>query len=232
MKLLLLDLYVAWSADPDLKIMFSRDNNSYKAKSRCNGLHVGKKIIGIVDILIEQEIIRQKDGFNDRISGIGFQSCLWASDGLMNVINCLPNLSQPKAKNAIHNIWQAETKDDAEKAFDLFIKTYEPKYPKAALCLQKDREELMAFFDFPAQHWQSIRTSNPIESAFATIRHRTKRSKGCLTRDGMLHMMFKLGQCTEQNWRKLRGFDYLAKVITGVTFKDGIEATNLDQIAA
>ena len=106
------------------------------------------------------------------------------------------------------------------------------KYPKAALCLQKDREELMAFFDFSAQHWQSIRTSNQIESAFATIRHRTKRSKGCLTRDGMLHMMFKLGQCAEQNWRKLRGFDCLAKVITGVTFKDGIEATNLDQIAA
>jgi putative transposase len=154
----------------------------------------------------------------------------------MNVLNCLPKLSQPKAKAAIHNIWQAETKDDAEKAFDLFIKTYEPKYPKATLCLptlclQKDRTELMAFFDFPAQHWQSIRTSNPIESAFATIRHQTKRSKGCLSRDGMLHMMFKLGQCSEQNWRKLRGFDYLAKVITGVTCKDGIEAINPSQIA-
>jgi hypothetical protein len=106
----------------------------------------------------------------------------------MNVLNCLPKLSQPKAKAAIHNIWQAETKEDAEKAFDLFIKTYEAKYPKATLCLQKDRTELMAFFDFPAQHWQSIRTSNPIESAFATIRHRTKRSKGCLSRDGMLHI--------------------------------------------
>jgi putative transposase len=150
----------------------------------------------------------------------------------MNVLNCLPTLSQPKAKAAIHDIWQAETKADAQKAFDLFIKTYEPKYPKAALCLQKDREELMAFFDFPAQHWQSIRTSNPIESAFATIRHRTKRSKGCLSRDGMLHMMFKLGQCAEQNWRKLRGFDYLVKVITGVMFKDGIETTKPDQIAA
>jgi transposase-like protein len=150
----------------------------------------------------------------------------------MNVLNCLPKLSQPKAKAAIHDIWQAETKSDAEKAFDLFIKTYEPKYPKAALCLQKDRQELMAFFDFPAQHWQSIRTSNPIESAFATIRHRTKRSKGCLSRDGMLHMMFKLGQCAEQNWRRLRGFDYLAKVITGVTFKDGIETTKPSQIAA
>jgi putative transposase len=137
-----------------------------------------------------------------------------------------------RAKAAIHNIWQAETKDDAEKAFDLFIKIYKPKYPKAALCLQKDREELMAFFDFSAQHWQSIRTSNPIESTFATIRHRTKRSKGCLSREGMLHMMFKLGTCAEQNWRKLRGFDYLAKVITGVTFKDEIETTKLDQIAA
>ena len=150
----------------------------------------------------------------------------------MNVLNCLPKLSQPKAKAAIHDIWQAETKDDAIKAFDLFVKTYEAKYPKATLCLQKDREELMAFFDFPAQHWQSIRTSNPIESAFATIRHRTKRSKGCLTRDGMLHMMFKLGQCAEDNWRRLRGFDYLAKVITGVQFKDGIETQNPDQIAA
>ena len=150
----------------------------------------------------------------------------------MNVLNCLPKLSQPKAKSALHNIWQAETKEDADKAFDLFVKTYETKYPKAALCLQKDRDELMAFFDFPAQHWQSIRTSNPIESAFATIRHRTKRSKGCLTRDGMLHMMFKLGQCAEQNWRKLRGFDYLAKVITGVKFKDGIEATQNNQVAA
>ncbi len=150
----------------------------------------------------------------------------------MNVLNCFPKLSQPKAKQALHDIWRAETKDDAGKAFDLFVKTYEAKYPKATECLQKDRDELMAFFDFPAQHWQSIRTSNPIESAFATIRHRTKRSKGCLTRNGMLHMMFKLGQCAEENWRRLRGFDYLAKVITGVKFKDGIEETENSQVAA
>ena len=151
---------------------------------------------------------------------------------VMNVLNCLPKSAQPKAKQALHAIWQAETKADAEKAFDLFIKTYEPKYPKATLCLQKDREELLAFFDFPAKHWQSLRTTNPIESTFATIRHRTKRSRGCLTRDGMLHMMFKLGQCAENNWRRLRGFDDLAKVITGVKFNDGIEATNVDQAAA
>ncbi len=150
----------------------------------------------------------------------------------MNVLNCLPKLTQAKAKQALHGIWQAETKADAEEAFDLFIETYEAKYPKATLCLQKDREELMAFYDFPAMHWQSLRTSNPIESTFGTIRHRTKRSKGCLTRDGMLHMMFKLGQCAEKNWRRLRGFDYLAKVITGVKFKDGIEVTKIDQAAA
>ena len=90
----------------------------------------------------------------------------------------------------------------------------------------------MTFYDFPAQHWQSIRTSNPIESTFGTIRHRTKRSKDCLSRDDMLHMMFKLGQCAEKNGRRLRGFDYLANVIIGTKFKDVIEATKVDQAAA
>jgi len=150
----------------------------------------------------------------------------------MNILNCLPKAAHPKAKQALHDIWQAETRKAADKAFDLFIETYDAKYPKATLCLLKDREELMAFFDFPAQHWQSIRTSNPIESTFGTIRHRTKRSKGCLTRDGMLHMMFKLGQCAEKKWRRLRGFDFLAKVITGVRFKNGVEVTETNQAAA
>ena len=108
-----------------------------------------------------------------------------------NVLNYLPKSAQPRAKQALHEIWQTETKADAEKAFNLFIESYEAKYPKAAICLQKDREEMLAFYDFPALHWQSIRTSNPIESTFGTIRHRTKRSKGCLSRDGMLQMMFK-----------------------------------------
>lgn len=150
----------------------------------------------------------------------------------MNVLNSLPKSVQPKAKQALHAIWQAETRAEAEKAFDLFIQTYEPKYPKATTCLQKDREELLAFYDFPAQHWQSIRTSNPIESSFGTVRHRTRRSKGCLSRDGMLHMMFKLGLCAEKKWRRLRGFGYLAKVVTGIQFKDGVEVTKVDQAAA
>ncbi|MGB1092580.1 MAG: IS256 family transposase [Oceanobacter sp.] len=149
-----------------------------------------------------------------------------------NVLNCMPKSIQPKVKQALHEIWQAETRADAHRAFELFIKTYEDKYPRATLTLQKDREELLAFYDFPAVHWQSLRTTNPIESTFGTIRHRTKRSKGCLTRDGMLHMMFKLSECAQKNWRKQRGFNYLAKVITGVKFKDGIEVTDVDQVAA
>lgn len=120
----------------------------------------------------------------------------------VNILNYAPKSAQAKMKQALHDIWQAATRKDAEAAFDHFEAMYEPKYPKAVQCLQKDREELMAFYDFPAQHWQSLRTTNPIESTFGTIRHRTKRSKGCLTRDGMLHMIFKLGECAEKNWRK------------------------------
>ena len=142
-----------------------------------------------------------------------------------NVLNYLPKSSQPKAKTQLHDIWQAETKEKAERAFDLFITMYEDKYPRATQCLEKDREELMAFYDFPAKHWRSIRTTNPIESAFGCIRHRTRRSKGCLSSEGMLHMIFKLGMCVEKNWRRLNGFDFLGKVITGVKFKDGIEET-------
>lgn len=149
-----------------------------------------------------------------------------------NVLNYLPKRAQPKAKQALHDIWQAETREDAHAAFDLFIKTYEAKYPKASECLIKDRDELLTFYDFPAQHWQSIRTSNPIESAFATIRHRTKRTKGCLSRDGLLHMMFKLGQCAEKSWRRLRGFTHLADVIQGVDFVNGIKPSPKDQAAA
>jgi len=150
----------------------------------------------------------------------------------MNILNCLPKTGQTKAKEMLHNIWQAETKFEAEKAFKLFVETYDAKYPKATLCLQKDTDELLAFYDFPAMHWQSIRTSNPIESSFGTIRHRTKRSKGCLSRDGMLHMMFKLGQCAQENWRRLRGFNSLGKVITGVKFRDGIEVIKVNEVAA
>ena len=158
------------------------------------------------------------------------QRCWMHKSG--NVLNYLPKRTQPKAKKMLHDVWQAETREDAHAAFDLFIDTFEAKYPKATECLIKDREELLTFYDFPAQNWQSIRTSNPIESAFATIRHRTKRTKGCLSRDGMLHMMFKLSQCAEKSWRKLRGFAHLADVILGVDFVNGTKPSNQDQAAA
>ena len=149
-----------------------------------------------------------------------------------NVLNCMPRSIQPKVKQALHEIWQAETRAAAHRAFDGFIQRYEAKYPKATLSLHKDREALLAFYDFPARHWQSLRTTHPIESTFGTLRHRTKRAKGCLTRDGLLHMMFKLSECAQKNWRRQRGFDTLAKVITGVRFKDGIEVMADHQVAA
>jgi putative transposase len=149
-----------------------------------------------------------------------------------NIMNKLPKSAQPKAKEALHEIWMAETRETATVAFDLFVRTYEDKYPGCVNCLLKDQDALLNFYDFPAKHWKSIRSTNPIESCFATIRHRTKRSKGCLSRTGMLHMMFKLGQCAQKRWHRLRGFDQLAKVIEGVKFTDGIEVTKADQIAA
>ena len=159
------------------------------------------------------------------------QQCCWMHK-TMNVLNGLPKSIQAKAKDSLHDIWQAETKADARKAFDLFIEMYEPKYPKAATCLQKDRVKMLAFDNFPAQHWQSIRTSNPIESIFETIRQHTSPPKGCLSHDGMLHMMFKFGQSAEKKWRRLRGFDYLTKMTTGVKFKIGLVATEANLIAA
>ena len=163
-------------------------------------------------------------------SGTRHQRC-WCHK-TQNVLNALPKSVQPKAKQALHEIWRAETKVDAERAFDGFLSTYDLKYPKATACLQKDREELLMFYVFPAAHWPSLRTTNPIESTFGTIRHRTTRTKGCLTRDGMLHMMFKLGQCAEKTWRRLRGFNELPKVIAGIQFTDGLEERTNDPVAA
>ena len=118
----------------------------------------------------------------------------------------------------------AETRAAAERAFDDWIERYEDKYPKATACLARDREELLAFYDFPGVHWTRLRTTNVIESSFATIRHRSKRAKGCVTRQSMLSMIYKMGMCAETSWRRLRGFRQLGKVIEGVKFNDGIEA--------
>jgi putative transposase len=138
-----------------------------------------------------------------------------------NVLNKMPKSIQSKAKAAIHEIWMAETRADAVEAFDLFDKTYEAKYPKAVECLDKDRDELLAFYDFPAEHWIHLRTTNPIESTFATVRLRTKRTKGSGSRSACLAMVFKLAQAAERKWRKLNSHELLGDVIRGVVFKDG-----------
>jgi putative transposase len=140
-----------------------------------------------------------------------------------NVLNKLPKSQQPKAKSALQEIWMAETKKDSLKAFDAFIETYGVKYEKAVECLTKDREALLAFYDFPAEHWKHLRTSNPIESTFATVRHRTVRTKGCLSNKTALAMIFKLAQAAEKTWRRLDGQNQLPKVILNVKFNDGIE---------
>jgi transposase-like protein len=140
-----------------------------------------------------------------------------------NVLNKLPNSQQPKAKRALQEIWMAETKTDALAAFDAFVETWGVKYDKAVECLIKDRDALLSFYDFPAEHWKHLRTTNVIESSFATVRHRTVRSKGCLSNKTALAMIFKLAEAAEKSWRRLNGHNQLPKIILGIKFTDGIE---------
>ena len=123
----------------------------------------------------------------------------------------------------LHDIWLAETREKAEASFDTFLSTFEAKYPKATACLAKDREVLLAFYDFPAEHWVHLRTTNPIESTFATVRLRTRRTKGCGSRTACMTMVFKLVQAAEGHWRRLNGSALLSDVIHGVCFVDGIK---------
>jgi putative transposase len=140
-----------------------------------------------------------------------------------NVLNKLPKSQHAKAKRALQEIWMAETRKDADRAFDAFVETYAVKYDKAAECLQKDRQALLAFYEFPAEHWKHLRTTNPIESTFATVRHRTIRSKGCLSNKTARAMVFKLVESAQKSWRRLDGHNQLPKLILGVKFTDGLE---------
>jgi putative transposase len=149
-----------------------------------------------------------------------------------NVLNKLPKSQQSKAKRTLQEIWMAETKKDALLAFDAFAETWGVKYDKAVECLIKDRDALLAFYDFPAEHWKHLRTTNVIESSFATIRHRTVRSKGCLSNKTALAMIFKLAEAAEKSWRRLDGHNQLPKVILGVKFADGVEVRSQAQAAA
>jgi transposase-like protein len=139
-----------------------------------------------------------------------------------NVLSCLPKNLHAQAKSDLQQIWMAETREKAQKAWSNFIEKYQLKYPKAVECIKKDQEALLAFYDFPAEHWKSLRTTNPIESVFATVRHRTKKSKGCFSRTTILAMVFKLFGSAERRWKRIHGFDRLGEVIDGVKFIDGV----------
>lgn len=139
-----------------------------------------------------------------------------------NVLNKVPKSLQPAVKSDLREIWQAETRVAAEAALDVFVEKYGAKYQKAATCLTKDREALLAFYDFPADHWDHLRTSNPIESVFATVRHRTVRTKGALSQKTARLMVYKLVQAAAKGWRRLKGANQLPMVIEGVKFTDGV----------
>jgi transposase-like protein len=139
-----------------------------------------------------------------------------------NVLNKLPKSIQPKAKEKLHQIWMADSKEEAGRNFDAFIQTYEAKYPKAVECLKKDRDILLTFYDFPAEHWRHIRTTNPIESTFATVRLRTAKVRSCFSASTVLSMAFQLCRCAQKRWIKLHHPERLAEVIRGVKFVDGI----------
>jgi len=149
-----------------------------------------------------------------------------------NVLNKLPRSVQPAAKRDLREIWQAPDRATAEAAIATFAEKYGAKYGKAVACLVKDREALLAFYDFPAEHWDHLRTANPIESVFATVRHRTVRTKGALSQDTARLMVFKLVMAAAKTWRRLQGENQLPKVVQGVTFRNGVEVTNTPEQTA
>jgi len=144
-----------------------------------------------------------------------------------NVLNKLPKSIQAKAKKKLRQIWMAPDKDEAQKHFDDFIEIYNSKYPKAAECLRKDRDVLLTFYDFPAEHWRHIRTTNPIESTFATVRLRTAKVRGCFSSKTVLTMAFQLCRCAQRKWQRLSGYEKLEKVVEGIWFVNGIEETGI-----
>jgi transposase-like protein len=139
-----------------------------------------------------------------------------------NVLDKLPERVQPHAKTLLHEMYLAPTKRDALKAYDVFLQTYGAKYPKACECLRKDKTVLFTFYDFPAEHWIHIRSTNAIESAFATVRHRTRQTKGCGSRLATLTMVFKLATQAEKHWRRINGYKLISRVMEGVQFVDGL----------
>jgi transposase-like protein len=184
----------------------------------------------LLDVQARGMTIEPKLAIGD--GGLGFWKAvrqIWSETGeqrcwvhkTANVLDKLPKSVQPKAKDLLHAIYLAPSRAEADQAFDLFLSTYEAKYPKATECLEKDRDELLRFYDFPAEHWMHLRTTNVIESVFATVRLRTEKTKGSGTRVACLTMVFKLMQSASRRWRALNGSALLADVVQGVVFVDG-----------
>jgi putative transposase len=148
-----------------------------------------------------------------------------------NVLDKMPKSVQPNAKKMIHEMYLSPTKETALKAYDEFLHLYGAKYSSACKCLEKDKDQLFTFYEFPADHWAHIRTTNPIESAFATVRHRTRQTKGCGSRIATLTMVYKLTKAAEEGWRRLRGFALLPKIVAGIKFKDGEEVIRKESVA-
>ena len=140
-----------------------------------------------------------------------------------NILDKMPKSVQPSAKKLIHEMYMAPCEAEALKAFNSFLETYEARYPAACRCLAKDKSQLFTFYGFPAVHWQHIRTTNPIESMFATVRHRSRQTKGCGSRQATLSLVFKLAREAERSWRRLHGYKLIEKLVKGVRFKDGEE---------
>ena len=149
-----------------------------------------------------------------------------------NVLNKFPKSMHPAVQSDLREIWQAETRAAAAAAMDAFAEKYQAKYDKAVTCLTKDREALLTFYDFPAEHWDHLRTGNPIESVFATVRHRTVRTKGALSQKTAKLMVFKLVQAAARTWRRLKGANQLPRVVEGVTFTNGVADRDTETRAA
>ena len=205
-----------------------------------------KELIAIADGYRESEQSWRELLLDCKARGLGIEPALAVGDGALgfwkamrqvwgakkgqrcrvhktaNVLDKLPKGSQPKAKRMPHEIYQAEGRAQAEKAFDLFVKTYEAKYPKATECLAKDRDVLLTFYDFPAGHWVHIRTTNPIESVFSTVRLRHNKTKGSGTRSACLTRVYKLMESASKKWRALNGSALLPEVVKGTVFVDGV----------
>ena len=205
-----------------------------------------KELLGILDGVRESKQSWRELLLDLKARGLAFQPMLATGDGAIgfwaalkevfpqtreqrcwvhktaNILNKLPKSVQPKAKADIHEIWMAETKKDAEKAFDTFLAKYKAKYPGATDCLAKDRDVLLTFYDFPAEHWVHIRTTNPIESTFDTVRHRHRKTKGSGSRSACLAMVFKLMQAAERKWRRLNAAKHILHLLAGYKYEDGI----------